>query len=155
MRLVSWPLAALVSGVVLTGCGGSVADADAPTRTRTATAPASPFCAAVRANSDAIRPLNELTRTGGTARDLATTVETVRFTGIDLVSASPAELAADVRRTVDAVNLQLDALVAAGGDAAAAGRDPALVTALGAPELAAANRRVSAFVTENCTTVTR
>ena len=153
MRVVSraaWSAAALVLGVLVAGCGGSVADSDAPIRTRANSAPSSPFCSAVRANSDAIRPLNDLARTGAPARDLAATIDTVRFTGANLVNTAPADLRTDVQRTVDAVNLQLDALIAAGGNAATAGRDPDLAAKLNAPELAAATRRVSAYVTQNC-----
>lgn len=154
MRVVSRgarSAAALLLGALLAGCGGSVADSDAPARTRATTTPSSPFCSAVRANSDAIRPLNDLARTGAPpARDLARTVDAVRFAGSDLVNTAPAELRIDVQRTVDAVNLQLDALVTAGGDAATAARDPALAAMLNSVELAAASRRVGAYVTQNC-----
>lgn len=147
---VAWSAAALVLGALAAGCGGSVADTDAPLRNRTNTPPPSPFCSAVRANSDAIRPLNDLARTGIPAENLDATIDAVRFTGADLVNAAPADLRGDVQRTVEAVNLQLDALVAAGGNAAAAVRDPAVTARLNAPELATASRRVGSYITQSC-----
>lgn len=159
MRLVSRrPRAAagmLVLGAVVAGCGGSLADADTPTASRATTTRQSPFCAAVQANSEAIRPLNGLARNGAEPANLTAMVEAVRFTGGDLVNSAPADLRADVQRTVDAVNLQLDALVAAGGNATEAGSDPALAAQLNSPELAAASRRVGTYVAENCPTTTR
>jgi hypothetical protein len=146
----AWSAAALVLGALAAGCGGSVADTDAPLRNRTSSPPPSPFCAAVRANSDAIRPLNDLTRNGIPAKNLAATIDAVRFTGADLVNTAPADLRADVQRTVEAVNLQLDALVAAGGNAGATARDPAVTARLNAPELAAASKRVGSYVAQNC-----
>ena len=157
MRVVSrggWSAAALVLTAVVAGCGGSVADADAPIRTRANTASSGPFCSAVQANADAIRPLNDLARTGAPARDLAMTIDAVRVTGTGLINTAPAGLGADVQRTVDSVNMQLDALIAAGGNAATAGRDPDLAARLRSPELAAASRRVGAYVTQNCGSTT-
>lgn len=141
--------AALALGAFTAGCGGSVADADAPSPRTTAPPPASQFCVAVQANSDAIRPLNRL-GSGAPPEELSNTVDSVRRAGVDLVSAAPDSLRADVQRTVDAVDLQLDALVATGGDAAAAARDTELAARLRAPELTAASQRVSAYVNQTC-----
>lgn len=151
MRLVPLGATAALACTVLAGCGGSVADADRAEQTRTAPAPPSPFCAAAQANSDAIRPLNALA-TGRSARpaELSSTVDTVRRTGSDLLLAAPTDIQPDVERTVQAINLQLDALLANGGDAGAVARDPNIVAQLGAPELTAANDRYRQYVARNC-----
>lgn len=153
MRLVSrgpWAGAALVVGAVVAGCGGSVADADTPHSPRATTAPSSPFCTAVKANADALRPLSGLARNGAPPANLAVVIDAVRITGGDLINAAPGELLTDVQRTVEAVNLQLDALVAAGGDPAAVARSPELTAQLNSPELAAASRRLGTYIAENC-----
>ncbi len=143
--------AALAAGVLAVGCGGSVVDADAPARTGEPARPASPFCAAARANSDAIRPLNGLVARGGAPpAELSSTVDAVRRAGADLLVTAPGEIRSDVERTVQAVDLQLDALIANGGNSVALRNDPALAARLGAPELVAAAERVSAYVTSTC-----
>jgi hypothetical protein len=143
---------ALTIGVVLLGCGGgSVADADAPDPTRRAPAPPSPFCAAAQANLEAIRPLNGLVAQGRVPPDqLASTVAAVRRAGQDMVFAAPSDIRADVERTVEALDMQLDVLVASGGDQAALTRDTELVNRLNSPEFAGAGERVRAYVERNC-----
>lgn len=149
-------LAALVLVVLVTGCGGSVADADSARPTRTAAPPSSPFCVAVAAQTAAIRPLNGLAaRDAIPPAELAPTVDTVRRAGTDLLNTAPSEIRDDVQRTVDAVNVQLDALVAADGDAAAAAREPAVAGRLSSADLRAANERLGAYVEENCGTDSR
>ena len=54
---------------------------------------------------------------------------------------------------MQAVNLQLDVLVANGGDAAAIARDPELVARLSSPELAGAGERYRTYVNRTCTAV--
>lgn len=156
MGLVSrgpWALGVLALAALMAGCGGSVADSDSPAAPRSAAAaPTSPFCRAVQANSDAIRPLNGLAQRGAIPADqLPRTVEAVRQTGMDMVNLAPAEIRGDVQSTVDAWTLQLDALVRAGGDVAAVSRDPQLAAKLSSPELAGAGQRVAAYVTRTCT----
>lgn len=142
-------------GGVLLGCGGSVADADAPDPTRRAAAPASPFCAAAQANLEAIRPLNGLVAQGQVPRDeLTNTVAAVRRAGQDMVFAAPEDIRTDVERTVDALGMQLDVLVASGGDQAALSRDTGLVNRLNSPEFVGAGERVRAYVERNCTGAT-
>ncbi|MGI9001463.1 MAG: hypothetical protein ACR2GH_07325 [Pseudonocardia sp.] len=146
-------VAALASGALAVGCGGSLADRDAPDPPRATPPLSSPFCTAAQANSDAIRPLNSLTAQGGaTPAELSSTVEAVRRAGANLITEAPAEIRADVERTVDAATLQLDALVANGGDAAAAARDPELTARLDSPELTQARERVGAYINSNCAT---
>jgi hypothetical protein len=150
-------LAALVVTAGATGCGlgGSVADADRRSTDRTESrAPAqSPFCAASRANTQAVAPLNRLVATGAPDREeLADAVEEVRRTGADLLLAAPPEIREDVQQTVDAVDLQLDALLANGGDGRAVAQDPALSSRLNSPELTAAGQRVTDYVTRTCGT---
>jgi hypothetical protein len=144
-------LAVTIGGVLL-GCGGSVADADAPDPTRRAPAPPSPFCAAAQANLEAIRPLNGLVAQGQVPRnELVSTVAVVRRAGQDMVFAAPNDIRADVERTVDALNMQLDVLVASGGDQTALSRDTELVNRLNSPEFVGAGERVRAYVERNCT----
>jgi hypothetical protein len=144
-------LAVTIGGVLL-GCGGSVADADAPDSTRRAPAPPSPFCAAAQANLEAIRPLNGLVAQGQVPRnELASTVAAVRRAGQDMVFAAPDDIRADVERTVDALDMQLDVLVASGGDQTALSRDTELVNRLNSPEFVGAGERVRAYVERNCT----
>jgi hypothetical protein len=110
-----------------------------------------PFCAAARANSEAIAPLNRLASGGGVDRDeLVRAVEAVRRSGTDMVIAAPPEIRDDVQQTVDAVDVQLDALLANGGDGRAVGADPALSARLDSAELAASGERVSAHLTRSC-----
>jgi hypothetical protein len=144
---------ALVAGALTTGCGSSVADADRPDPTRSQPVSSSPFCTAVQANLEAIRPLNTLIGRGGGAppEELSNTVDAVRRTGEDMLDTAPNEIRPDVERTVEAVDLQLDALLASGGDRDAVSRDPELAAQLQAPELRAASERVQTYVTRNCT----
>jgi hypothetical protein len=149
MRLVphAVALATVFAAGALAGCGGSVADADNRERARPTTPPSSPFCDAAQARSDAIRPLNRLVARGSAPpAELSSTVETVRRSGNHLLVVAPSDIRADVERSVQAVNLQLDALLASGGDVDALSRDPAL----NSPEAAAASERVTAYVNRNC-----
>ena len=145
-------LIALVAvGGLLAGCGGSVADADAPDRTRATVAPPSPFCQAAQANLQAIRPLNGLVAQGRVPPDeLADTVAAVRRAGQDMLLAAPPDIRADVERTVLALDLQLDVLVASGGDASALSRDTRLAERLNSPEFTGAGERVRASVERTC-----
>lgn len=147
------PAAALAVVALAAGCGGSVTDADAAPRTRASVPPQTPFCAAAKANADAIPPLNALiTRGDPPAAQLAEAVDTVRRAGADLLATAPSEIRDDVERRVRSIDVQLDALVASGGDGAAVNRDPAVAAQAGSPELVAAGERVTAYVTRTCST---
>lgn len=139
---------------VLTACGGSVADTDnRGSRTdREPTPTQSPFCAASAANSEALAPLNTLVTRGGPVdrAELSRAVETVRRAGADLALAAPGDVRGDVQLTVDAVDVQLDALLANGGDGRAISDDPAVAERLRSPELTAATERLTAYVTRTC-----
>jgi hypothetical protein len=139
---------------VVTACGGSVADTDlreARAATATRAPAASPFCAASRASSAAIGPLNALVGRGNVdPAELARAVDDVRRAETDLLSTAPPEVRADVQTAVDAVDAQLDALLAHGGDGAATSADPKLSAQLSAPALAAANQRLTAYLTRTC-----
>lgn len=143
-------LAVLLLGLVLvTGCGASVADRDgARPPSDAAAAPPSPFCTAVRAADEASAPLQG--RSGVPAEELTNTVEDVRAANTDLVETAPQEIRADVQTYVRALDLQLDALVANGGDTAALSSDAALTSAVNTPENAAASRRVQDYVRAEC-----
>jgi hypothetical protein len=143
---------ALAAGAVLVGCGGSVADADRREPVLATPAPQSPFCAAAQANLEAIRPLNTLVARGNVAQgELADTVAAVRSAGAQMLNAAPDEIRPDVERTVQTLDLQLDALLASGGDTAALSRDPELTARLNSPEFAGAGDRVRSYVDRTCT----
>jgi hypothetical protein len=139
---------------LLAGCGGSVADTDlreARTASATTAPAASPFCAASRASSAAIGPLNALVGRGGVnAAELSRAVEQVRRAETELLNAAPGDIRADVQTTTDAVDAQLDSLLAHGGDGAAVNADPVLSARLASPELAAANQRLTAYLSRTC-----
>ena len=147
-------LGAVVLGALLAGCGGSVADADtrsgAPA-TRAVSVGSGGFCAAVRANTDALRPLNTLSLRSPVAADqLTAAVQAARQSGTVLLDAAPTEIRPDVERTVEALDIELDALLAAGGDTAAAARDSRVSAQVNSPEVTAAGRRVATWVNQNC-----
>src|SRR3954452_15322538 len=139
---------------LVAACGGSVADTDlreARAASATKAPTASPFCAASRASSAAIGPLNALVGRGDVnPAEPARAVDEVRRAETDLLSTAPSEVRADVQTTVDAVDAQLDALLAHGGDSAATNADPKLSARLASPELAAANQRLTAYLTRTC-----
>lgn len=137
---------------LLAGCGGSVADFDRVEPTRAPAAPVSPFCEAVDAGSAAITPLNG--RTGVPPEELTPTIEAVRQANEALVDTAPQDLRADVEVYVRALGLQLDALLANGGDSTALARDAALASAVNTPENIAANQRVQEYVRSTCTAST-
>ena len=142
-------LVALFVCSFVTACGGSLTDQDRPQSSRASEPPASPFCVAAQASSEAIRPLNA--SGGGRAENLPDTVDAVRRAGSELVATAPPEVRADAERTVPAVNLQLDVLMANGGDTSALARNPELVARLSSPEFAGASEHYRAYVTRNCT----
>lgn len=142
-------LAAPLLVALLAGCGGSVADFDRVEPSRAPAAPPSPFCAAVEAGSTATAPLNG--RTGIPPEELDPAVDAVRQANENLVDTAPQELRADVEIYVRALDLQLDALLANGGDSTALARDAALATAVNTPENIAANQRVQDYVRRTCT----
>jgi hypothetical protein len=144
---------ALAAGAVIAGCGGSVADADRRDPVSTPPLPSTPFCAAAQANLEALRPLNGLLAQGSVPPDeLDDTVAAVRRAGAEMAATAPDEIRTDAERTVQALDLQLDALVASGGDPAAVTRDPQLTARLNSPEFAGARDRVRAYVERTCTT---
>lgn len=145
-------LAAMLGACAITvGCGGSVADADDREPTRAAAPVSSPFCVAARQNVAAVRPLSALiTRGGSSPEELTNTIDGVRRAGAAMLNAAPVEIHDDAQLTVNSIGLQLDALLANGGNGAAVARDPQLNARLASPELTAARERVQAYVNENC-----
>jgi hypothetical protein len=106
----------------------------------------------VLAGSRAAQPLAALLTRGGTVpRDeLDTAAEAVRSAYAEVLATAPGEVRDDVERSVAAVNLQLDALEAAGGDTTAVARDAQLRSRLTAPEYTEAAARVRSYVDEHC-----
>lgn len=147
-RAVVRALTPLLVVLIAAGCGGSVADADGVAPTRAPAAPPPPFCAALQATTAATAPLNG--RTGVPAEELSNTVDAVREANEELVETAPDELRADVQRYVAALDLQLDALLANGGDTTALQTDAELAAAVNTPENAAANQRVQGYVRRTC-----
>ncbi|MGH3565401.1 MAG: hypothetical protein ACRDRH_05110 [Pseudonocardia sp.] len=144
---------AMLAGLILiAGCGGSVADSDSLGPSRSTAASAGGFCAAVRANSDAARPLAGLADGDAAPDGFPAVAAEVRRTGADVLTAAPAEIRADVERSVEATNLQLDALEAAGGDPVAAARNTDLTDRLTSAEYTEAGQRVRAYVARTCGT---
>jgi hypothetical protein len=142
----------VLATLLLAGCGGSLADTDAPAPARPDRTPAGDFCAAVLAGTRATQPLAALLTRGGTVprAELDTAAQAVRSAYADILATAPGEVRADVERSVAAVNLQLDALEAAGGDTAAVAGDTELRSRLEAPEYAGAADRVRSYVGEHC-----
>jgi hypothetical protein len=143
--------AALVAGAITAGCGGSVADSDNRDPVRQPAPPPSPFCTAAQANVAAVRPLSALiTRGGASPQELSASIDGVRRAGAAMLDAAPDGIRSDVDLTVQAANLQLDALQANGGNGAALARDPELNARLGSAEFTGARERVQAYVDDNC-----
>ena len=145
---VAWALYPLVGIVLVAGCGGSVAGLDRVEPTRAPAGPPSPFCAAVQASSAATTPLSG--RSGVPPEELSNTVDAVRLANDDLVQTAPDEIRDDVEQYVAALDLQLDALLANGGDSTALATDAALASAVNTPENVAANQRVQEYVRTTC-----
>lgn len=148
MRRSAFLLLLVVLGA-LAGCGSSVADRDGPAPAAASGAPPPPFCAALEASLAATAPLTN--RSGVPAEELGNAVDAARRANVELVDTAPANLRADVERYVAALELQLDALLANGGDTLALRGDEALTTAINTPETVAAGQRVQAYVQDTCT----
>lgn len=137
--------------ILLTGCGGSVADADRRPDARPTMAAVTPFCAAIQANAEALHPLSTLTARGGAPpEELTNTVDGVRRTTSDLLAVSPDNIRSDVERYVQSIERQLTALLANGGDSAALARDTQLAAELNSPEATASGQRLQAYVQRTC-----
>ena len=144
--------ALVAAALLLTGCGGSLADADSPAPARPDRTAPGDFCGAVQAASRAAQPLTALLTRGGTVprEELDPAAAAVRSAYADVLATAPGDVRADVELSVSAVTLQLDALEAAGGDTAAVTRDPQLRSRLSAPEYTEAAERVRTYVGEHC-----
>ncbi|MEJ3656346.1 hypothetical protein WEH80_25590 [Actinomycetes bacterium KLBMP 9759] len=151
------PLVAAIlgAGVLAAACGGSVADTDRPARQQRNQPPPSPFCAAASANSETLEPMIAFVNGGPAPERLDDLVAKLRRTGSEMTITSPEELRADVQRLIDIQNQQLDAIVAAGGDARALQTNTELRAKVTAPEMSVARQRVSGYVTANCGIGTR
>ncbi|WP_232665414.1 hypothetical protein [Pseudonocardia sp. TRM90224] len=143
-------VAVLGAGVLVAACGGSVADTDRPAGQQRNQPPPTPFCAAAAANSDTLEPMIAFVNGGPAPQRLDDLVDELRRTGSEMTITSPEELRGDVQRLIDIQNLQLDAIVAAGGDARALQSNVDLRAKVTAPEMSVARQRVSGYVTANC-----
>jgi hypothetical protein len=132
----------------LAGCGSSVADRDGPAPVRATAAPPSPFCAALEESLAATAPLTN--RSGVPAEELDNAVGAARRANVELVDNAPANLRADVERYVAALELQLDALLANGGDTLALAGDEAW-RPRSPPRDGRGRQRVQAYVEDTCT----
>jgi hypothetical protein len=140
------------AALVLTGCGGSLADADRPDPTRARHAPPGDFCAAVLAGAEAARPLAALVERGGSVprEEITAAAEQVRSANADVLATAPGEIRADVEQSLAEADMQLDALEAAGGDAAAVARDAAARRTQVGQDYTAATARVRDYVSTHC-----
>jgi hypothetical protein len=145
-------VATALAAALVAGCGGSLADADASDPSRVRRPPAGDFCTAVLAGAEATRPLAALLGRGGTVprEQLSAAAAQVRTANADVLATAPGEIRADVERSVAAVDLQLDALEAAGGDTGAVARDSAIRSRLATPEYTVATKRVRDYVDTHC-----
>jgi hypothetical protein len=150
-------VALVAAALLLAGCGGSLADTDAPAPPRRDRIVPGDFCSAVLAGTRAAQPLATLLTGGGTVpRDqLRSATEAVRSAYAEVLATAPGEIRADVERSVDAVDLQLDALEAADGDTGAVARNAELRSRLAAPDYTQAAERVRDYVSEHCGIDTR
>lgn len=137
-------LLAVTLMIVLTGCGGSVADRDRDRPARAAEPePPSPFCAAIISSSEALTPLSALTAGGSIPpEELRPTVDEVRRANSELLAAAPSDVRADVETYVRIIELQIDAVVAAGGAADALAPGTPVADQINTPENTEANERL-------------
>ncbi len=145
-------LLAVTLMIVLTGCGGSVADRDRDRPARAAEPePPSPFCTAIIASSEALTPLSALTAGGSIPpAELGPTVDEVRRANSELLAAAPSDVRADVQTYVRIIELQLDAVVAGGGAADALAPGTPVAAQINTPENTDANERLQAYVSGEC-----
>jgi hypothetical protein len=138
--------------LLLVACGGSLADADRPGPARSARTPPGDFCAAVQAGVAAARPLAALVERGDAVprEQIVEAAEQVRSANADVLATAPEEIRADVERSIAEADVQLDALEAAGGDAAAMARVGATTSGSAEQEYAVAARRVREYVGVHC-----
>lgn len=147
MRQRSRVVGVLAALALVTGCGGSLADTDTRAPGPAPEPPASDFCTAVQAATDAVRPLNaQLARGGASAERLQGLIEPVRRANLEVVRTAPGEMRIDVERSVEASTIQLDALARDGQDAV----DAELRARLDDPQYTDAAERVREYVTTNC-----
>jgi hypothetical protein len=150
VRLRALPVLVL-AGALIAGCGGSVADLDRPRQSQAASAPDTPFCAAVQRSGEALVPVTQIAARGSAdPQELADAVTAVRQANTQVTATAPQDIRPDVDTYVRVIGLQLDALVAAGGNGQALSRDTELSAQINAPEATAANSRVSQYIQDNC-----
>ncbi|ANY05236.1 hypothetical protein AFB00_01690 [Pseudonocardia sp. HH130630-07] len=151
MRRWTLLLSALTVSVVLAGCGDSLATQSGTSRPATTTEAraTTPFCEAVQANQDAVRPLGGIA-VGGRVEDVAQLVANVRRTNQQVTALAPQEIRGDFDRANQLVERQLVALENSGGDSMAVARDPEIARARSDPEYQAASQRISDYVRSNC-----
>lgn len=142
----------LLVAAVLTGCGGgSVADLDRPRESRTAAVPDSPFCSAVQRSGEALVEVTRLAARGSaTPQELTDTIVPVRQANQQVAATAPQDIRPDVDVYLRSMDLQLDALVASGGNGAALAQDTELAAQLNTPEAQRADRTVGEYIAANC-----
>lgn len=138
--------AVLAALVAVAGCAAAPAEVPAP-------APTGPdaFCAAVRANVDAVKPLNALNAKGPAphpAGEVQAAVAPLRVSYRTVLDTAPAELRPDAERAFELAEMQLDIYERTSGDATAVSTDPTY--AARAQESAPALQRVQDFTRANC-----
>ncbi|MBW0102341.1 hypothetical protein [Pseudonocardia sp. KRD291] len=136
--------------MVLSACGGSVADrGSSRTVTTTQAQAVSPFCEAVENSRSSARPVTEL-GTGRRVDDIAGVADRVRAANEQVTALSPQELRADFERVNALVERQLRQLETNGGDTFALARDPDVAREASDPAYTAASGRINDYVRSTC-----
>lgn len=140
--------ALLVAGLVLSGCGSSVADrGSSRTVTTTQARAVSPFCEAVDRSSAAARPVST---PGRRVDDITAVADEVRAANQQVTALAPQELRADFERVNGLIERQLRILEANGGDTFALARDPDITREANDPAYNEASDRINDYVRATC-----
>ncbi|MDN5917194.1 MAG: hypothetical protein L0I76_19175 [Pseudonocardia sp.] len=136
--------------LVLTACGGSVADrGSSRTVTTTQAEAVTPFCEAVENSRAATRPVSGL-GTGRRVDDVDGVADRVRAANEQVTALAPQELRADFERANALIEHQLRLLEANGGDTLALARDPDIAREATDPGYTAASSRINEYVRATC-----
>ncbi|MEJ8277315.1 hypothetical protein [Pseudonocardia spirodelae] len=146
-------VAAVLTLLLLAGCGSSLATRPSSSRvvTPTTTAQAStPFCEAVEASRAATQPFSGV-GIGRSVSDVGRLAADVRRTNQQVTALAPQELRQDFDRVDQLVERQLSLLEANGGDTLAVARDPGIASTRADPQYQQASQRINDYVRSTCT----
>ncbi|MGE0295115.1 hypothetical protein [Pseudonocardia sp.] len=141
----------IVLAAAVAGCAAAPTPAPTAVRVESPAPSREAFCDAVRANVEAVKPLNALNAKGPAphpAADVAAAVAPLRLSYRAVLDAAPAELRPDAERAFELAQMQLDIYERTSGDATAVSTDPDY--AARAQESAPALQRVQDFTRTRC-----